>query len=284
MHKKIAHWVETKRYVDEPEILPWYMKDLGDLDFRARDLLENYSNVPQVEVEAHVRKVRDEAFKVYPYPCVGNWGFLNLRVVSTPVYSEVVDRLKNGERCLDFGCCMGQYIRKFIHDGVPRENLYGSDVTGDFWNIGYDLFRDKSTLNVKFIKADVFDEDSGLKELDGQLNLVLAASVFHLFDWEGQVKAAKRVIRLLKAEPGVMIFGRQGGMPTAGSLGAITRNHNPFWHNAESWAKLWKQVGDETGSKWEVDASLGEDDLKKRMNTELVPAGTTSLTFSIRRV
>ena len=57
-----------------------------------------------------------------------------------------------------------------------------------------------------------------------------------------------------------------------------------FWHNPESWAKMWKQVGDETGTDWEVQAVLGEEDLSKRMKTSLVPAGTRFMTFTIRRV
>lgn len=202
----------------------------------------------------------------------------------TPVYSEVVERVKNGEQYLDIGCCMGQDIRKLVYDGVPPENLCGSDLKSDFWDIGYDLFLDKPTLNVKFIEADVFDADSGLKELNGKLSLVHATSFFHLFDWDGQVKAVKRVIELLKAEPGVMIFGRQGGMPQAGYLPTIAQDQNPYWHNSESWAKLWKQVGDETGSKWEVESFLGEEDLTKKMNTKIVKAETRFLTYNVRRV
>jgi SAM-dependent methyltransferase len=217
---------------------------------------------------------------VFPYPCVGNWGFLNLSIVESPVYQEVLQRIKDGGKYLDIGCCMGQDIRKLAHDGAPQENMYGSDLKKEFWDIGYDLFLDKESLSTKFIAADVFDTDSGLKELDGRLDLVHTASFFHLFDWDGQVKAAKRVVELLRAEPEVMIFGRQGGMPQAGAL----PNLDSYWHNSESWAKLWKQVGEETGTEWKVESFLGEEDLTKRMNAKIVPAGTRFLTFNIRRL
>jgi hypothetical protein len=180
---------------------------------------------------------------------------------------------------------VGQDIRKLISDGAPRENIFGSDIKKEFWDIGYDLFLDKDTLNVKFIPADVFDSESGLKELDGKLNLVLAHSFFHLFDWDGQVKAAKRVVALLKPEPGVMVFGRQGGQPAAGSFEKINKLHSAFWHNEESWAKLWKQVGDETGTEWKVESLLGEEDLTSKLRmSSLVPTGTRFMTFTIRRV
>jgi hypothetical protein len=217
---------------------------------------------------------------------VGNWGFLNLSILESPVYDEVLERVKNGEQYLDIGCCMGQDIRKLAHDGAPSENMYGSDLKTQFWDIGYDLFLDKSTLNTKFIGADIFDADSGLKELGGKLNLVHAASFFHLFNWDDQVKAAKGVVKLMKAEPGSMVFGRQGGLPVAGMLGSQGfAGVHAYWHNPESWAKLWKQVGDETGSKWEVESSLGEADLTKRMNAQdVVPGGTRFMTYTIRRL
>jgi SAM-dependent methyltransferase len=230
-------------------------------------------------------KQRDEAFKIFPYPCVGNWGFLNLSILESPVYNEVLERIKSGEQYLDIGCCMGQDIRKLSHDGAPQENMYGSDLKKQFWDIGYDLFLDRSTLKTKFIEADIFDVDSGLKELDGKLNLVHAASFFHLFDWDDQVKAAKRVAMLLKAEPGSMVFGRQGGLPVAGKLSHGFAGIHAYWHNPESWAKLWKQVGDETGSEWEVKSAFGEEDLTKRMNAQnIVPDGTRFLTYTIRRL
>jgi hypothetical protein len=216
---------------------------------------------------------------------VGNWGFLNLSVVDGPVYKEVVERVKKGDLYLDIGCCMGQDIRALVQDGAIEENLYGSDLKKDFWEIGYDLFLDRSSLKAKFIEADVFDAESGLKELNGKLDIVHAASFFHLFDWDGQVKAAKRVVGLLKAEPGVLVFGRQGGNVNADVITRLMKDQQAaYWHNPESWAKMWKQVGDETGTKWEVDAFLGEEDLAKRTNAMALPAGSRFMTFSIRRV
>lgn len=57
MRKKVAHWLTTKRYVDEPEVLPWYKKDLPEIKPHTSELLENYSNVGPAEVELHLRKV-----------------------------------------------------------------------------------------------------------------------------------------------------------------------------------------------------------------------------------
>jgi SAM-dependent methyltransferase len=299
-HQKLKHYIDTKRYIEEPEILPWYKKDLHELKPRTRELFEQYCNIDPASVETHIKTVvslplvihvqwlitqqRDSAFKIFPYPCVGNWGFLDLSITYSPVYDEVLQRIKSGDQYLDIGCCMGQDVRKLVHDGAPSENTFGSDLKGDFWEIGYDMFLDKSTLLTKFIQADVFDAESDLKQLEGKISLVNAASFFHLFDYGDQVKAAKRVVRLLKDEPGVMVIGRQGGKPEAGSLSRLSVTQAAYWHNPESWEKLWRLVGEETGTKWEVKSSFGEEDLSKRMNINLVPDGTRFMTFVVRRI
>ncbi|KAL5119572.1 hypothetical protein ACEQ8H_002418 [Pleosporales sp. CAS-2024a] len=284
MRKQLAEFFETKRYIDEPEVFPWFKKDIVEIKPPAREIFEKYSHIAPAEVELHIKTVRNEAFKIFPYPCVGNWGFLNLSVMNSPIYDDVLQRIKNGQQYLDIGCCMGQDIRKLIVDGAPQENLYGSDLKQDFWDIGYDMFCDKTTLRIKFIQADVFDAESGLREYDGKIDIVHAASFFHLFDWDDQVKAIKRVIGLLQARPGSVVFGRQGGMAKAGVFTHVQDGKTIFWHNPESWAKIWKQAGDETSTEWQVQSSLGEEDLTKRANTVIMPSSTRFLTFTIHRV
>lgn len=55
--------VASKAYVDNPELLPWYKKDLVELKPETRKVFEDYSHVPADDVVAHITKVRDEAFK-----------------------------------------------------------------------------------------------------------------------------------------------------------------------------------------------------------------------------
>lgn len=57
IHKKVASYIETKRYVDEPELLPWYKKELGELKPRTRELLETYSKIAPNEVEPHIHRI-----------------------------------------------------------------------------------------------------------------------------------------------------------------------------------------------------------------------------------
>lgn len=57
MQKKLAEYIDTKRYINEPEILPWYKKDLAEIKLPARELFEKYSNVAPAEVESHIKKI-----------------------------------------------------------------------------------------------------------------------------------------------------------------------------------------------------------------------------------
>jgi hypothetical protein len=57
---------------------------------------------------------RAKAFSIFPYPCIGMYRFLDLSILSTDVYPEVLRRLKGGEKLLDLGCCFGQEIRQLV--------------------------------------------------------------------------------------------------------------------------------------------------------------------------
>ena len=51
----------------------WYVKDLKDSQLHAstRQLLEEYSNIPSEDVVPHILEIRDRAWDIFPYPCIG---------------------------------------------------------------------------------------------------------------------------------------------------------------------------------------------------------------------
>jgi hypothetical protein len=175
-----------------------------------------------------------------------------------------------------------------VYDGAPSENTHGSDLEKEFTDIGYDLFLDGGTLKTTFINADIFDTLSDLSKLDGQMDVVHAASFFHLFDWNQQLQIAKRVIALLKPRPGSIVVGRQTGTLKSGEAERKSESDKPrFMHNAESFIKLWEEAGEETGTKWETEASLAEEDIGRKYNAAvqaMLPPGMRSLTFTFRRL
>jgi hypothetical protein len=226
-------------------------------------LLETYSGIPRGSAQvSHVKSLRDEAYKVHHYPCLGLYRFLKLSLSTHPLYkSHVLPLLKSPPKdtsdvefkpiFLDFGTCLGQDLRKLIHDGASPTLLYGSDVLPAFIMLGYDLFRDQETFTpTHFLApADAFDtsSDNALATLDGRCAIVHASAVFHLFNYADQVLLAKRIVKLLQPRPGSLILGHQNANKNCGEYPSRPghRSETLFRHNEASWQELWERVGRE---------------------------------------
>jgi hypothetical protein len=133
--------------------------------------------------------------------------------------------------------------------------------------------------------ADIFDDNSELvKQLTDKINIVNAASFFHLFDWDKQVIIAKRLVKLLHDKPGSLVVGRQVGRldPPPPEKNHEAGKH--YRHNPVTWKQLWGQVGEETGTKWEVETWMekwaGADSVMKTFHEGLE---TFKLRFTVRR-
>lgn len=173
-------------------------------------------------------------------------------------------------------------------------NLYGTDLRQEYLDLGYDLFQDRSKLKSTFFAADAFKPNEALTSLEGQLSIIYTGSFFHLFDFDGQFEIAKLVVRLLKPEPGSMLLGRQVGNVHPGEYTrpGYRGEHKRFRHDDRTWREMWERVGQETGSRWEVEARMdtwgfgrgkfgsGERKLQEERREE----GTRRLIFVVRRV
>ena len=168
----------------------------------------------------------------------------------------IVERLKNGQTFLDVGCCIGQDLRRLAFDGVPTTNMYATDVTGDFWEIGYDLFRDRDSMKAHFVKADILVTNSALTALHGNIDVLYVGSVLHLFDWAKQLEICKQLVLLSKVATAVL--GCQIGFNDAGESIGRWGGNPVFWHNVESFKEMWRIVEEDTGTRWTVKASLGD--------------------------
>lgn len=179
-------------------------------------------------------------------------------MVQSPYYETLLSRLKTGnETLLDLGCCFGQEIRKLVYDGVPSSQLYGCDLLSGYFDCGYDLFRDRDTLKATFFQADIFDPKSDLNKLDGKIDIIYIGSFLHLFGYSKQVEVCVRITELLKDKEGSMVLGRQVGDDNPGEFPSPSgRLHTMMKHNAESFRKMWEEVGKLTGTKWRVEAEL----------------------------
>ena len=225
---------------------------------------------------------------MFPYPCIGQFRFLDLSIGIHTLYPEILSRLTSGnQKYLDLGCCFGQDIRRLVKDGAVAENLYGADLRLDFIQLGYKLFLDSETLKSSFIEGDVFDPDSKLTDLEGQIDVLHTAAFFHLFGLEDQKKVARRVVKLLKPQKDSLLVGRQVGNIKGGEFPHRTNPSQIMYrHNAQTWQQLWNDIGHETGTEWHVHVDLFKlpDGAVARDGPSWLHEDARQMRFSVRRL
>ncbi|KAF2398647.1 hypothetical protein EJ06DRAFT_531745 [Trichodelitschia bisporula] len=269
----------------------------------AQTELLDYAKVPADEQIEHIYRIRDKALAIAPYGCVGTLSFTFPTISTHPAYSSILERLKDGETLLDLGCGLGQNMRKLVIDGAPKSSVIGADLDQGLIDCGNAYFRDgDGEPPFMFLVGDVLNsEDPVFRMAEGQFNFIWASMLFHLWDWDKQVQASVAATKLLKPEKGNAIFGWQlGGSPAAlvtrpgEKAGSATEK---IWrHDEASFRELWKEVGEKTGTEWnvEVESKLPEwNKLRKAVPgvkdinniDEDTPEGyqTMSLTFNVTR-
>jgi hypothetical protein len=205
------------------------------------------------------------------------YSFLNFSLAGSPLYPTVLARLKTGnETLLDQGCCFGQDLRKLVFDGVPAENLVGSELEQTFIDLGYEVFNDRNKLKAKFYAGD-FYTDIGLKE--GSFDMINAGNFFHLFSWEGQVEAVSKCVRLLLKKEDSLILGQQICQDVAKAVKHPAAAQGEFFmHDLESFKKMVKVVAERTG----VGMECGVERLPEKMQSKEVGGAWKMLRFVIR--
>lgn len=238
-------------------------------------LLEKYAEIPKEEQINHVLTLRNRAYSSHPYPCLGRFRFMDLDLSNHPLYPDILKRLKSNsqdELFLDFGCCIGQDIRKLLLDGAPAHKIYGSDLLPAFIDTGYELFRDVSTFpRDRFVApADAFDEslDNPLTRFDGRITILHISAVFHLFGLEDQRKLARKCLKLLSHEKKCWVLGGQTANVNAGEYARATGKMR-WRHNSESWAKLWEEAANEyDGCVVKSNSTLKERQMSKQSSED----------------
>ncbi|KAI4228715.1 MAG: hypothetical protein L6R36_001405 [Xanthoria steineri] len=247
----------------------WYTPDIKDLPVETRDLFEQYSRVPAEDVVDHIQKMRSRAWDIYPYPCIGRLRFLNLSLSRHPLYPEssgISYVHSSPQVLLDLGCCLAQDLRKLVFDGVPSEKLYGLDVEKGFIDLSYDLFNDHATFkdsSTDGLSAVSIPAPASLALLENRMSVVVANSIFHLYNYADQLRLAKRVVRLLSPERGSLILGRQVGSSQPGEYKAVNNQGTRYAHDAASFRRFWDQVAEDIGGgcKFRVETVLDEEEI-----------------------
>ncbi|KAL4945864.1 hypothetical protein BDV06DRAFT_3816 [Aspergillus oleicola] len=254
----------------ESEKPSWFDNDVKSINPDAQKLLEEYSGLKPEDVLSHVLTLREEAFEICPYPCIGQMRFLSFHIKRHPLYQRVLEYLRNNPSAglLDAGCCVGQEIRFLANQGIPSSQLFGLDIEQPFIDLGYRLFKDKDRLDATFALGNLTednDTEDVAKTLGGKIDIVFASSLLHLWDYGTQLKVALRLVRLLRDHPGVMVVGRQMGSLYAGEYPLTGfSNGTQYRHNPESIKGIWQDIEEAIQSRWKVEASLTEDDVVKQ--------------------
>ncbi len=189
-------------------------------------------------------------------PGAQSLGYLLLRSAwgyRSDVYTTILQRLRHGDTFLEVGCFLGQDMRRLVNDGAPSESLHAVDIV-NFWELGYEMFRDKKRFKANFIEADLLDPSPALKALSGKIDVIYTSLVLHQWEWDKQVEAAKRLVDL--SRPGTILFGFQLGSLTSEVTPVPNQDHGYLRHDIGTWKDMWDQVGEETGSKWEAITTL----------------------------
>lgn len=173
-------------------------------------------------------------------------------ITAFPQYPSLVTRAKQGAAILDLACCLGQDLRFLASEGVPTDNMYASDLVAELWELGFQLFNDRDVMKAQFIQADIFDTHSRLNQLDGKIDIIIACQFLHLFDWDGQIKAIRKIIELSRLESVVVGYqrARTSPMKVPFPWGEM------FIHDPTTFREIWEKAAEGTGTKWKVESVL----------------------------
>lgn len=223
---------------------------------------------------------RNRAWDVHPYPCLGQFRFLELNLSHRPgpLYQRLLALLlattpfpSPAPVFLDIGTCLGQDIRALIAAGAHPSTVAGAELSPTFIELGYELFRDRPEV-VRMVQADVLAPLEGrggggdgggnaLAKWKGMLRVVQLGMILHLFSWEESVRAFENAIGLLRDEKGVLIIGQATGNVDGVETGTLSpggKDRGTWKHNVQSFERLVRDVEARTGTKWEVKAELDQ--------------------------
>ena len=214
---------------------------------------------------------------------MGQFHFLDPVLFRHPRYNEVLGRIKGDQTLLDLGCGFAQSVRRLVYDGAPAQNIYAVDLKRDFIDLGFELFRDRDSLHAHFLVADIFDESESneLAEVEESIDIIWAFAFFHLWNLDEQRTAGTHAAHLLKRRKGSMIIGGQAGHIIGGEYPASTASGKIFFHDVQTFKKMWTEIGEVTDMKFKIDVTVDDQGVKELQEGN---PGVRRLVFSIEVV
>ena len=207
--------------------------------------------------------------------------FTRFDITRNPLYTIILELLATNLNAalLDLGTGLGHDLRKCAYDLSKYRNrpinyspnsaigkiLFGIDISIEMLEGGAKMFQDK--LQGIFI-GNLAEEGVGEQAVEAwggtRPSLAYVGKVFHMYGWEAQVKLAVGLVRLMLG-PGVsfnvaannrIVFGCQLGIELEEEAGlkqiGLQSSPMSFIHSRRTMKKFWKEVGEKTGTEWEV--------------------------------
>ncbi|PYH98635.1 hypothetical protein BO71DRAFT_344434 [Aspergillus ellipticus CBS 707.79] len=233
----------------------FYNQDISDkLTPKTRRILEEYSQIPPSRVIRHIHEVRDKAWAMRAYPCIGSGIYLDPILPKQPSYPMLLSRLIDENAVLlEVGSFLGSDLRSVVADGAPMTSIIAIDVV-NFWDLGYEMFQDRNKFQCQFHQADLMDPNGALHNFKHAVDIVHISKVLHQWNFERQIEACERLVDLSRL--GTMVVGDQMGGQTAHELIPYPDLPGLWMHDERSWKQMWGIVSERTGSQWDVQTTV----------------------------
>ena len=126
-----------------------------------------------------------------------------------------------------------------MSDGAPSSAMSGMDIEPAFFDLGYEIFRDRDNMHATFLAADLTRTSTpSIAPLRFKIDIISAQSLFHLFKLEDQKTVAKHLVSLVKPVPGSIILERQAGGLEVGEKGVLSQESLMFLHNLQTFEQF----------------------------------------------
>lgn len=127
-----------------------------------------------------------------------------------------------------------------MSDGAPSSAaMSGMDIEPAFFDLGYEIFRDRDKMYATFLAADLTRTSTpSIAPLRSKIDIISAQSLFNLFKLEDQKTVAQHLISLVKPVPGSIVLERQAGGLEVGEKGGLSQESLVFLHNLQTFEQF----------------------------------------------
>ena len=251
--------------VPERTDVPWYSPASRN-DMIHSQLFRDYMKRQGHETETKMAEeidridhIRERAWQLGTYPCIGRFWFIRSIFATTPYYAQILDRVKDGAVLLDLACGMGQELRRLREDGA-KGKMYAMDIEKKMWRLGLELFRDAKNPPAEFVHSTATGRgrEKTMKHFATRIDIILMCQFLDLFSWYSQEFFLTMLMSISKIGTSVTGWTLGTTRYEAGEYKYEESRGERFLHCPLTFKILWENVAQRTNTKWRIESSLLE--------------------------